>query len=841
MKLANLVLLTAWIAEAGSIRVLVHDPSGAVIVNAAVEAGGDTRRTSESGEALFDDLPKGRLTLRIEADGFTSYSTSLNVKDGRITIDRTLALAARKDRVEVAVDPHEAATDPRTGGLVSTVLSEREIEQLPDDTDEMQRVLEAMAGPGAVFRVDGFRGGRLPHKSQIQSIRFRLTPYSAEEHDDGFMTVDIVTKPGLGIWHGSASYAMGDTVLNARNAFAPRREAQQARRFDVNALGPLWKNHTSSSFTFTRNDGYDSRTTIGVLPEGPFSNSLAIPQLFESAAGRIQHALTRAHSIRGEYRYERTERGSLGSFDLPERLSTSFNEAHVLRLSGQGSFTERLVNEYRFEGQWSDNRASSLTQAPAVIVQGAFARGGANADSSRIARGYDLTDHLAFHKGKHAMSTGVEATHSRYRGSDFTNGFGTTVYPDLAAYLANQPALLSRRSAPVTVAYHQTRLGVFFQDDIRMLKNLSLSLGLRAEGMSQVDRYWNPAPRVGFAWAPFKKLKMTLRGGAGIYYQWFDASLYEAALRLNGALQVDLITSSLGRRLPGFFENPANLRLPYTTRFSGGVQQTLPGRLNLMLDFRQERTLHAFRSLNVNPPGSDYAYLLRLESAGRAGMRGLLVALSSLPGPDDKGWRGRTFFGMHYFLLEAKDETSNPLTPPANSANVRADWGPSASDIRHRLNLMLQEKLPLGFQLGTALGVTSGAPYDITSGFDQNHDTFFNDRPAGVGRNAGRGGAGVDLNARLSWSRGFGHREGQGGSPTMVRIRAGGPAEIPDLPMGQGNSNPLARMQLYAQASNALNHFNPAAHAGVVTSPFFGLPVAAQPPRRIELGMKWSF
>ncbi|MGE5362032.1 MAG: hypothetical protein ACM3NQ_23700 [Bacteroidales bacterium] len=50
--------------------------------------------------------------------------------------------------------------------------------------------------------------------------------------------------------------------------------------------------------------------------------------------------------------------------------------------------------------------------------------------------------------------------------------------------------------------------------------------------------------------------------------------------------------------------------------------------------------------------------------------------------------------------------------------------------------------------------LTSAPPYNVTIGFDDNGDTIFNDRPAGVGRNSARGAVAFDVMARLGW--GFG-------------------------------------------------------------------------------------
>ena len=62
----------------------------------------------------------------------------------------------------------------------------------------MEAALKEMAGPGAVIRVDGFRGGKLPPKSQIRGIRFRRDSFAAENHGGGLVFVDIMTSPGAG-------------------------------------------------------------------------------------------------------------------------------------------------------------------------------------------------------------------------------------------------------------------------------------------------------------------------------------------------------------------------------------------------------------------------------------------------------------------------------------------------------------------------------------------------------------------------------------------------------------------------------------------------------------------
>ena len=109
-----------------------------------------------------------------------------------------------------------------------------------------------MAGPGSMLRVNGFRGGRLPPKGQIQQIRFRRNMFAADTHEPGFVSIDITTKPGIDNWRGSTSLGFRDAALTARNVFAPVKGDEQHERYGFSLSGPLWKQHTSLSLVGRR-------------------------------------------------------------------------------------------------------------------------------------------------------------------------------------------------------------------------------------------------------------------------------------------------------------------------------------------------------------------------------------------------------------------------------------------------------------------------------------------------------------------------------------------------------------------------------------------------------------
>ena len=233
-----------------SLDVVVHDPSGALVNKAQVQLLSNGRQqaatqTNQNGEARFNKLVPGRYLVHVEAAGFKPQNTeAITLTPGSNRTEIALDIEVIKADVEVAEETAVRNTNPN-GPAFSNVLTAEQIAQLPDDPDEFENAINQLAGPGAQIRVNGFRGGKLPPKSQIREIRFRLNPYAAENHDAGFGLVDITTKPGVNSWHGSFNFGFRDESLNGRQAFATFRGPEQQRRFGLSMDGPLWKNHTS--------------------------------------------------------------------------------------------------------------------------------------------------------------------------------------------------------------------------------------------------------------------------------------------------------------------------------------------------------------------------------------------------------------------------------------------------------------------------------------------------------------------------------------------------------------------------------------------------------------------
>jgi len=76
--------------------------------------------------------------------------------------------------------------------------------------------------------------------------------------------------------------------------------------------------------------------------------------------------------------------------------------------------------------------------------------------------------------------------------------------------------------------------------------------------------------------------------------------------------------------------------------------------------------------------------------------------------------------------------------------------------VRHRFVGNLITTLPYGIQLGTIVTTSTAPPYNIITGTDVNRDGDNNDRPAGLGFDAGRGDRYFQTDMRVSKKVRFG-------------------------------------------------------------------------------------
>ena len=860
--------------QTGRLRLTIKDPSGAVVPGAMVQIRGGEARTASSvrsdvlsdrqGVAVVEGLTPGRYVVEVAFPGFeTLVIPDARVRAGENRRDAVLTIKKLDERVSVGRDPETVASDPNNDRF-NTVLSRDQINALPDDPDEMERVLKEMAGPGASIRVDGFRGGRLPPKAQIRSIRFSRDMYAAENHAAGMVFVDIVTQPGLGPLAGSMDVLFRDDTLNARNAYVTEKGPEQTQQYTFNLSGTLLKERTSFSLSATGASLYDSANVNAFGPDGSRSvGAIRRPADRINFNGRLDHALTKAHTLRGNLQSNGNEQHNLGvgGFELGDRSYSRTTDDTLLRLSESGPWSRNVFGESRLQLRHQQNTSRSDVEAAAVRVLDTFTIGGAQQAGGRESVELEWATNVDWTKGKHAMRAGVLVEGGRYESDNRTNYLGTFTFTSLADYDAGRPANYTRRLGNPLVEYSHWQAGIFVQDDWRARSNLTLSGGLRQEIQSHLDDRINLAPRAGFTWSPFRSGRTTVRGGGGIFYEWLESETYEQVLRVDGLRQQDLVITNPG--YPDPFSGGAaqevlpasryvlagDLVAPRRLMANVGVSQQLSSRVGLNVSYSRIRGENRFRGRNINAPlngvrpDPSVGNVTQVEST--ANLRGqTFVAGLNFQVP-----ARRIMLFANYAWLNQETDADGPFGLPADSYDLAREWGPVLGVPRHSVSGMFSAPLVRNMRVSLTGGVRSGTPYNITTGRDDNGDTVFNDRPGGIQRNAGRTDTTWEAGGRLSYAFGFGQRPPaggaggpHGGTPVMIvqRIGGAGGSEISGS-FGGGAEDKRIRFELFVSGSNIFNAVNRTAYSGVMTSPFFGQATAALPGRRVDVGLRVGF
>ncbi len=801
--------------------------------------------TGENGEVRVDDLVPGEYDVIVELPGFDVSHRMVVVEAGEsVRSEAVLVIGGFAEAVAVTSD----ATPPQNTDGFTETLSSEEIDQLPDDPETLQTMLDEMAGGDAEFRVNGFEGGELPPKEQIQAIRIRQDPFSPDSMGAGRPRVEIVTRPGLNAWRHEVNLQVSDQSLDARQPFAPERGEGQTRRATWNFSGPLIAGRTSVAGRLSLRDSYDAESIVATTPAGSVRDVVSAERGRVFGELRVEHALNDTHTLRMEYQRRDFSGDNLGvgEFSLRERAFSDSRTVDVVRLSETGTFGTAIFNEFRLEYVGDSQDVQSVSDALAINVQNAFTAGGAQRRGGVSGREIEIANSLEFVPAQgHNARLGFEGEWGRSRRDRFDNYTGTFTFASLEDYVAGRPRQFVQRRGDPHVEYSRYEFSWWAHDDWQVHEDVRLGLGVRHDFQGYVDGKLNLAPRASVAWTPADDKRTSINAGVGVFNEWVGTDIYEQTLQLDGTRQRDVIVTDPS--FPDPFADGAEAEtvppsivrfgddvvLQNATRASVGVEQRFSETLRVRFNVFRQLTNDRLRAINANAPvngvvpNPEYARITQIESTGERRSTGLDASLRA------NSESGLSSGFLRYRYTRTFDDGDGALSLPADSNDLAAEWGPSSWDIRHRIYGFLRTELPYGIRASLSGSLMSGAPYTIRTGFDDNGDTVFNDRPEGVGRNTARGTWRRNVDLRFGWRPSFLGMEGQTGRGGQGGdARRGGP--------GRGGSRGKGA-ELYANVSNLFNEVNYTRFSGVQTSPLFGMPTAAASARQFEFGTRVFF
>jgi hypothetical protein len=394
----------------------------------------------------------------------------------------------------------------------------------------------------------------------------------------------------------------------------------------------------------------------------------------------------------------------------------------------------------------------------------------------------------------------------------------------------------------------------FVQDDIKLRPDLTLSAGLRYFYANRPFQDNGFTPRLGVSWAPGGSKTLKLNAHLGLFsghspngLQGTQAEL----LREDGTARVtslvynavygDPATSGSSvihaiRTLAPNYKSNQNLMAQI------GADKTLPFGFTLQhqphLHPRLAPGAHAQRQLTPQrlahrpAPRSSQS---RCPSAPELSQHCRRHRVRRHWQPEAEGVQFFVGAVRIHILTDADDDAF--FTPQSSSTNA-ASTRLRAVTRFGRTSQTSRSTCRRSNRLNSNYYGNGNSPFNITTGFDNNGDGNFNDRP----QFALPGQAGAVATP-------FGNLVATGGTGVLARNRA-------SLPWNfhvDGNiqrvftltRNPKADHQQTLTAnirsSNLLNHTNVTAEGGVLGSPLFLVPYAADNSRRIEGGLRYSF
>jgi hypothetical protein len=585
--------------QTGSLGGQVVDSSGAALVGATVtvvESGGivevagraKTSITNQRGEFSIAGLAPGTYTVRAIAPQFGLYeNVGVQIKAGaREELIIALSIAEISTEVDVSTETQvDTASDANKS---ATVLGEEEIKALPDDPDELEAALQALAGPsagpnGGQIYIDGFTGGRLPPRESIREIRINSNPFSAEYERLGFGRIEILTRPGSDKFRGSAFFNFNDESLNSRNPFSLNRAPSQTKTFGGNISGPIKKG--KSSFFFDINNRLvDNSTVVNATILDPsfnivsFREEFGLPTRRFSIGPRVDYQINTNNTLIARYNFQKSsnENQGIGDTRLPSLGYETKSTSHDVQITETAILNPKTINETRFRYEYDTRDQVGDNSVPTINVSSAFSSGGSQIGLSfNHITNWELQNYTTTTLGanaQHSLKFGArfrgisieDRSENNFGGSftfpgffDNTNPANPTFVSPITQYRENvlgntdpryNPTQFRLTTGEPLADVSRFDFGGFVTDDWRLNPQLTLSFGLRYENQTNISDNLNFAPRFSVAYSPgaggARTPKTVFRGGLGIFYDRFSENLTLQAARFDGTRQLDLLVSA---------------------------------------------------------------------------------------------------------------------------------------------------------------------------------------------------------------------------------------------------------------------------------------------------------
>jgi len=430
----------------------------------------------------------------------------------------------------------------------------------------------------------------------VQEFQISTQRFSAVNGRSEGAAINVITKSGSNGYHGSAFGFFRDQSLNAaqklpdpaNNTFTETTPPYTRQWFGGSIGGPIKKDHLFAFFAMERQREHTSLaetptaltqlnlvTSLGAQPA-----AIVPTPFFENRiSGRMDWTINNKHSA---YLAVATQANnslndqSNGTFDLTEGNFT-VNHMQIANITVNSAFSSTLVNQFTAGWQYWNNLIDSTGRTPLITFPSAQFGTNTNVPQNSIQRKWQFKDDISKTIGKHTLKSGFDYIWTPFMGGFFefnptlemdfsdnpscilgvapdatTAGCGAGTYPNGFATPGAVNAMSIAVGDPTFIIKDAKQLGLYFQDDWKMNRRVTVNLGLRWDrdfdfiGGSDVtnsrtfqelqkaaafsplaaslvrkpanDSTKDFSPRVGFAWDVTGNGNHVVRAGFGMYY-----------------------------------------------------------------------------------------------------------------------------------------------------------------------------------------------------------------------------------------------------------------------------------------------------------------------------------
>jgi hypothetical protein len=686
--------VSAQVTASATLQGTVTDKSGAVVPGAEVKATDKqtgavrTETTNNSGLYVFNLLPAGTYDVRVSLKGFsTALFENVELAVSRTTtIDALLAVSQQSEVVTVEASGAGLVDLQKTD--VSHAITPTDVQDLPLNGRDFVNL--AILAPGArpvpsydptkarigVFATngssgrnvnmtvngiddkDGTVGGpvmQLPLEA-VEEFNISTQRFSAANGRSEGAAVNVITKSGTNLFHGSLFFLDEDDAFQAINYFeetAHGGSGQKApfsrQQFGGSIGGPVKKNKTFLFFALEREREQTSIDTLGLaftnakalaaitLPYGLSVDpvqAISQPYFDWRYNGRIDHHINEKNTISASYSNQ-NNRGlndQAGSTSDGSQTNFTTNQLIIANVSWNSILSPNLVNSFTAGYQYWNNLIDTSQFVPNLAFPDLSVGTNPNVPQQSWQRKWQFKDDIALSHGKHGFKFGFDYLWEPRLGGFFVTDPTPSIsfFDDPTTILTNKtlyPQGLATPGAISGITYATTgnayfnesakMFGLYFQDDWKVSRRLSLNLGLRwdkdfnlnggneeanARAFQELAAIHNPyashvpgndnkdfSPRVGLAYDLTGGGKHILRAGYGLYFgqtfiniplfmeQQANTTLFSTATYSNSVAPGT--TSGTSTALPGgellqnyrFGVDPLIPQLPGGTQLPGGA------------------------------------------------------------------------------------------------------------------------------------------------------------------------------------------------------------------------------------------------------------------------------